>query len=90
MSPKRPIARRTFVQLRTQQALRRAQLSMEQYLDDSGEKLMAGNRNSDPKTKAQRRFEELLRKTEAYLKKKASLETEAVKPMEPPKKDSKV
>jgi hypothetical protein len=51
--------------------------------------LMAGTRRSDPKTRDQRRFEELLRKTEAHLKKKASLEAEAGKQTEAPKKDGK-
>lgn len=40
---------------------------------------MAGARKSDPMTKAQRRFEELLRRTEAYLKEQASLECAAGK-----------
>lgn len=37
---------------------------------------MAGTHKSDSKTDAQRAFEELLRKAEAHLKEKASLESE--------------
>jgi hypothetical protein len=40
---------------------------------------MAGSHKSDSKTDAQRTFEELLRKTEAHLKEKASLEFEGGK-----------
>jgi hypothetical protein len=40
---------------------------------------MAGTHKSDSKTDAQRVFEELLRKTQAYLKQKASLESEGRK-----------
>jgi hypothetical protein len=38
-----------------------------------------GTHKSDSKTDAQRVFEELLRKTQAYLKQKASLESEGRK-----------
>jgi|HubBroStandDraft_6_1064221.scaffolds.fasta_scaffold662742_1 hypothetical protein len=41
--------------------------------------VMAGTRKSDSKTDAQRVFEELLRKTDAHLKEKASLEFEGGK-----------
>jgi hypothetical protein len=40
---------------------------------------MAGTHESDSKTDDQRAFEELLRKTEAHLKEKASLEFEGGK-----------
>ena len=40
---------------------------------------IAGTHKSDSKTDAQCAFEELLRKTEAYLKEKASLEFESGK-----------
>lgn len=44
------------------------------FLDDrEDEGPMAGARKSDPMTEAQRRFEELLRRTVAYLKQQASL-----------------
>lgn len=50
---------------------------------------MAGSRKRDSKTEAQRKFEELLRKTEAYLKKKASPGSKAGKQSEAPKKHRK-
>ena len=50
---------------------------------------MAGTHKSDSKTDVQRTFEELLRKTEAYLREKASLEFEGGKQDGVPKKDGK-
>jgi len=41
--------------------------------------VMAETPKSDSKTDAQRAFEEVLRKTEAHLKEKATLESEAGK-----------
>lgn len=50
---------------------------------------MAESRKSDSTTKAQRKFEELLRRTEAALKEQASQESEAGKEKGSPKKDGK-
>ena len=50
---------------------------------------MAGTHKSDSKTDAQRAFEELLRKTQAYPKEKASLEFQCGKQDEVLKKNGK-
>jgi DNA-directed RNA polymerase subunit RPC12/RpoP len=50
---------------------------------------MVGTPKSDSKTDAQRTFEELLRKTEAYLKEEASLESEGGKQEGVSKKNGK-
>jgi hypothetical protein len=48
---------------------------------------MSGTSKADPKTHAQRRFKEVLPKTEAHLKEKASLESEAGKQKKAPNKE---